>query len=30
VDCTGAAPRVVREGALSLAALRAVVPALVG
>ena len=30
VDCTGMAPRVVREGALSLAALRAVVPALVG
>jgi L-threonylcarbamoyladenylate synthase len=30
VDCTGAAPRLVREGALRAAVLRAVVPALVG
>jgi L-threonylcarbamoyladenylate synthase len=30
VDCTGAAPRLVREGALGTAVLRAVVPALVG
>jgi L-threonylcarbamoyladenylate synthase len=30
VDCTGAAPRLVREGALSTAVLRTVVPALVG
>jgi L-threonylcarbamoyladenylate synthase len=30
VDCTGAVPRLVREGALSTAVLRAVVPALAG
>jgi tRNA A37 threonylcarbamoyladenosine synthetase subunit TsaC/SUA5/YrdC len=30
VDCTGAAPRLVREGALGAAVLRAVVPTLVG
>jgi tRNA A37 threonylcarbamoyladenosine synthetase subunit TsaC/SUA5/YrdC len=30
VDCTGAVPRLVREGALKTAVLRAVVPALLG
>jgi tRNA A37 threonylcarbamoyladenosine synthetase subunit TsaC/SUA5/YrdC len=29
VDCTGSAPRLVREGAISAAALRSVVPSVV-